>query len=388
MVILDYPYVSDYLQKSLAEANIPVIQTDSARKLGLSSDLNWISEEDAIKAFKTDNRIPLYTNSENAISWISKNLAFTDLPDKINIFKDKVRFRKLISHLYPDYYFKEVLLADFDKLNKEDLPYPLILKPAVGFFSLGVYKLNSHDDWQKVQSQINNEITKASQLYPDDVFNSSRFILEECIPGREFAIDTYFNEKGETVIMNISEHYFGSSEDLGDRLYQSRPELFDELYSPFLSKLQTIGDLAQLKNFPVHVEVRLRPDGAIIPIEVNPMRFGGWCTTADLAGLSYDINPIEMFLNQEKPDWDQILSSRKGKAYNLVLLDNITGIPGDKIQGFDYDKLSSRFRNVMDIRKIDYTKFPVFGFLLVQTDLDEEPILAELLKSDLREYLV
>ncbi len=388
MVILDYPYVSDYLQKSLAEANIPVIQTDSARKLGLDSDLNWISEEDAIKAFKTDNRIPLYTNSENAISWISKNLAFTDLPDKINIFKDKVRFRKLISHLYPDHYFKEVLLADIDKLNKEGLPYPLILKPAVGFFSLGVYKLNNRDDWQTVQSQINDEITKASQIYPDDVFNSSRFILEECIPGREFAIDTYFNEKGQAVIMNISEHYFGSSEDLGDRLYQSRPELFDELYSPFLSKLQTIGDLAQLKNFPVHVEVRQRPDGQIIPIEVNPMRFGGWCTTADLAGLSYGINPIEMFLNQEKPDWDKILSSRKGKAYNLVLLDNITGIPGDEIQGFDYDKLSSRFRDVMDIREIDYTKFPVFGFLLVQTDLDEEPVLAELLQSDLREYLM
>ena len=388
MLILDYPYVSHYLQKSIAEANILVIQTDAVQKLCPGIDFNWISEENAIKAFKNNVGAPLYTNSENAISWINKNLAFTDLPDKINILKDKVRFRKLISRLYPDYYFKELLLEDIDRLPKKGLPYPLILKPAVGFFSLGVYKLNSQDDWQKVQSQINDEITKASRAYPDDVFNSSRFILEECIPGREFAIDTYFNEQGQAVIMNISEHYFGSSEDLGDRLYQSRPELFEELYSPFLSILQAIGDLALLKNFPVHVEVRQRSDGTIIPIEVNPMRYGGWCTTADLAGLSYDINPIQMFLNQEKPDWDQILSSRKGKAYNLVLLDNITGIPGTEIQGFDYDKLSSRFRNVLDIRKIDYTKFPIFGFLLVQTELDEEPILSELLKSDLKEYLL
>ncbi len=94
-----------------------------------------------------------------------------------------------------------------------------------------------------------------------------------------------------------------------------------------------------------------------------------------------------MFLNQEKPDWDQIFSSRQGLAYNLVLLDNITGIPGNEIKGFDYDKLASKFRKVLDIRKVDYTKFPVFGFLLLATEKDEEPILEELLGSDLREYI-
>lgn len=388
MVILDFPYVSEYLQNSLIEANIPVIKTASAEQLGLSDKINWISEKEAIEAFRNNQELPLYTNSENAISWINKNLGFTKIPEKINLFKDKVRFRELIKPLYPDYYFKEILLDDIEGLAKEYLPYPLILKPAVGFFSLDVYKLNTHADWEKVLFRINNEITEGSQIYPDDVFNSSRFILEECIPGREFAIDTYFDKDGQAVILNISEHFFGSSEDLGDRLYQTKPELFKELYSSLLQAVQSIGDLAQIKNFPVHVEVRKNPDGQIIPIEVNPMRFGGWCTTADLAGLSYGINPIEMFLNQEKPDWDQIFSSRQGKAYNLVLLDNVTEIPGNKIKGFDYDKLGSKFRSILEIRKINFTKFPIFGFLFVQTDPDEEPVLEELLKSDLREFLI
>ena len=77
----------------------------------------------------------------------------------------------------------EIYLDDLAKLEKEDLPYPLILKPAVGFFSLGVYKLNNSGDWPKVQARIKNEITKGSDYYPEQVFNSSRFILEECIPG-------------------------------------------------------------------------------------------------------------------------------------------------------------------------------------------------------------
>ena len=175
---------------------------------------------------------------------------------------------------------------------------------------------------------------------------------------------------------------------MSDRLYQCRPEVFTELYKPFLSNLQAIGDLAGLKNFPVHVEVRLRPDKQIVPIEVNPLRFGGWCTTADLAGMSFGINPIEMFLKQEKPNWEEIFSSRKGKAYNLLLLDNSTGIDVGQIKGFNYDKLSSRFKNVLEIRKIDFRKHPIFGFLFVETDKDEEPVLQELLKSDLKEYLL
>ncbi len=388
MVILDSPYVSDYLQECLIQAEIPVIQSSSAKKLGLRTDINWISETKAIAAFKSDAETPLYTNSENAISWISKNLAFTDIPDKINLFKDKVRFRHLIRSLYPDYYFEEVLLADFDECAKKDLPYPLILKPAVGFFSLGVYKLNKSEDWAEVQSKVNEELTKGSLLYPPEVFNSSRFILEACIPGREFAIDAYFNKDGQAVILNITEHYFSSSEDLSDRLYQCRSEVFSELYDPFLLNLQAIGDLAGLKNFPVHVEVRLSPDQQIVPIEVNPMRFGGWCTTADLAGMSFGINPIEMFLKQEKPDWEEIFSRRNVKAYNLLLLNNSTGVDVSQIKGFNYDMLSARFKNVLEIRKIDFREHPIFGFLFVETDKDEEPVLQEVLKSDLKEYLL
>jgi hypothetical protein len=388
MVIIDFPYVSDYFQECLVKANIPVIHTPAAKKLNLRNDLNLISESEAIDVFKSDPDTPLYTNSENAISWIGENLSFTDIPDKINLFKDKYRFRNLVKSMYPDYYFREVFLKDIDKIDKENLPYPLIIKPAVGFFSLGVYKINSKEDWEKVLSLIKREITEGNKIYPDDVFNTSRFIMEECIPGREFAIDAYFNKEGRAVILNITEHFFSSSEDLGDRLYQSSPGLFEVFYKSFLSSLQAIGDLAELRNFPVHIEVRQNAEGQIIPIEVNPLRFGGWCTTSDLAGLSFGINPIEMFLNQEKPDWDNILPPRQGKAYNLVLLDNVTGIPGNQIKGFDYEKLASHFRNVLDIRKVDHNQYPIFGFLLVATEKDEEPILEELLKSDLREYLL
>ena len=48
--------------------------------------------------------------------------------------------------------------------------------------------------------------------------------------------------------------------------------------------LQSIGQQVGLKNFLVYVELRVDNEGVIYPIEINPLRFGGWCTTGDLLG--------------------------------------------------------------------------------------------------------
>ncbi len=85
-----------------------------------------------------DQRI--YTTSENAVGWISKHLAFSDLPQKIALFKDKVNFRKLTRSMFPDFYFKEVRMEDLKQVEIKDIPLPFIIKPAVGFFSMGFEK--------------------------------------------------------------------------------------------------------------------------------------------------------------------------------------------------------------------------------------------------------
>ncbi len=388
MILLDKPYVSDYLQKTILENNIPVVQTPNIDDLELRSDLNYISEKDALRALEQDPDTRVYSNSENAIHWIRKHKGFDELSAKIELFKDKVLFRELIRPLYPDYYFKSLQLNNLNLMKEVPLNYPLILKPAVGFFSMGVYKLNSVEDWATVNNKISNELEQVEHLYPIEVFNSSKYILEACIDGREFAIDAYFNDLGEPVILNIMEHYFSSSEDVGDRLYSTSAILMRQFLSAFGEILQSIGKMADLKSFPVHLEVRITDAGEIIPIEVNPLRFGGWCTTADLAGMAYGFNPYEMYFSNTEPDWDVVLRDKENKTYNILLLDNTTGVEGKDIYGFDYDKLSSRFSKVLDIRKVDYTLFPVFGFLFVEATAEESDVIEELLRSDLSEYLL
>ena len=83
----------------------------------------------------------------------------------------------------------------------------------------------------------------------------------------------------------------------------------------------------------------------------------------------------------------QILKNDNGHAYNLIVLDNNSGIAGKDIKRFDYDKLLKSFTKPLELRKTDYKKFPVFAFLFAKTDDENAEELKNILKSDLREYI-
>lgn len=135
------------------------------------------------------------------------------------------------------------------------------------------------------------------------------------------------------------------------------------------------------------MEIRIDDAGKINPIEVNPLRFGGWCTTADLTGYGYGINSYEFFLKGLKPNWDEIFSTRQDKIYSIVILDNNSGYHHDEIEYFDFDLLLKDFEKPLDLRKVDYTMQPFFAIIFVETTLGNEAELNQILTSNLQKYI-
>ena len=387
MILVDKPFVSDFLKATIEENGFSVVKTDIAKQLGFEITSNALDEDAAIEKVKSVENIPIYTTSENAIGWIANNLSFDDLPQKIDLFKNKVKFRTLIKPLYPDFYYTEIQLEDLDELSVENIPIPFIIKPSVGFFSMGVYKVTGPEKWDHIKAAIKSEVLSAKDLYPKEVLNTTSFIIEQCIEGDEFAFDAYFNAAGEPVILNVFKHIFSSSEDVSDRVYISSKEIIESNLEQFSEFLQEIGKLSGVKNFPVHVELRRDQTGSVLPIEINPMRFGGWCTTADMTYFAYGFNPYVLYFSQGRPDWATVLKNKEGKLYCIIVLDNATGIEGDLITGFNYDLLLSQFEKPLELRKIDYREYPVFGFLFTETAEDNFSELENILKSDLKEFI-
>ena len=387
MFFVDKPYVSDFLKKTLRDNDIPVAGTPGIKEQNLYSGTKIVSESCAVEMLREQDYPRIYTNSENAIGWISENLPFSSLPEKINLFKDKLKFRELIKPLFPDFFFRRVGLDELETLPFNKLPLPFIIKPAVGFMSMGVYMVSSYEEWADTITAISREIAEVENLYPESVLDTDSFIIEECINGDEYAVDAYFNSDGKAVVLNILKHVFASTSDVGDRVYISSKEIIENNIAEFTEFTDSIGALAAVKNFPVHIELRRDKAGVLLPIEVNPMRFGGWCTTADLTFLAYGFNPYLYYFNQEKPDWPQLLQGKAGKLFSIVVLDNSTGVDIADIRSFDYKKFLTWFKNPLELRKIDFREYPVFGFLFTETDKDNFAELKEILESDLSEFI-
>jgi hypothetical protein len=262
-----------------------------------------------------------------------------------------------------------------------------VIKPAVGFFSVAVHLVETIEEWYQVLDLIDVEVKAWEGTYPREVINTSQFIIEECIEGEEYAIDCYFNQKGEPVILNILHHRFSSGKDVSDRVYTTSESIINQHKEGALEFLEMIGDKTGLANFPMHVEVRIDQKGLIFPIEVNPLRFGGWCTTGDLSWYAYGINSYDCYFNEKQPQWEEIFKTRRDKTYSVVVLDNNSGYGGEEIESFDFQLIASDFQKILDVREVDFRAYGVFGFLFVETSLGNEGELSRILTSDLRRYI-
>ena len=385
MILIDNPYISDFLIKTIKENNFEIIATKEAKSLINDDSLNWISENDAKNKLLIRPNPLVYTNSENSLTWIFNNLKETNLPEQIGLFKDKLKFRELTKGMFPDFLFRKIKIEDIKTVDIDELKLPFVIKPSLGFFSIGVHIIRNKSDWYAAQKELNYDNLKS--IYPKEVMDASTFIIEEYIEGEEFAIDAYFNNDGEVVILNILHHIFSSSTDVSDRVYSTSKSIISKYKKSVEEFLKTIGKKADLKNFPLHVEVRIDEKGVIKPIEINPQRFGGWCTTGDLAWYAFKFNSYQYFIQNKKPNWDEIFKTMKDKIYSIILLNNNSGFIPSEISHFDFDMLKQDLENIVVIRKLDFNKYNAFGILFTETSKGNDRELKEILNSDLTKYI-
>ncbi|MCC4768707.1 ATP-grasp domain-containing protein [Methanosarcina sp. DH2] len=386
MLILDHPYVSEFLKDTAAELQVPVLKNEMATGISTKKKLKFLDKAEFIEFIKEKGECSLYSNSENSIGWISENLGFTGLPEKIELFKNKIKFRQLLERIYPDFYFQGVEFEKLDEIRVEEIKKPFIIKPAVGFFSLGVRKISTNEEWSSVLQHIKAEVEEIKGRYPVQVLDTGEFIIEENIEGEEFAVDAYFNSAGKPVVLNILKHIFSSENDVGDRVYFTSKAVIETYRETVEDLLKEIGKLAGLRNFPLHMELRIGNDRRVQLIELNPMRFAGWCTT-DIAHFAYGINTYRYFLEQLEPEWDKILAGKEGNSFCLVILNKPAEVISKNVKAFDYEKLLSDFEKPLELRKADHEKYGLFGYVFTETKDSSWSEIERILKSDLKEYI-
>jgi len=383
MIILEKPYVSAPLVEYLEKSQIAVLKNEMAELLTKQGHrLNLLNDIEFVEQYKQTGK--LYAVSENALVWLYPHLAGSELVEKVKIVKDKAEFRKICAKIFPDFYYKEVEMNDLRSLNPDELPLPLVIKPAVGFLSVGVYIVRSKAEWNAALDDIDKNFAKQCEVFPETVVKSGKFVLEDFIQGEEYAVDAFYDKDGKPNIINIFHHIFKSETDVSDRLYCMSKEIFESNYGKFNQFLIDLNGVLQLRNFPMHVEFRVdKNTGKAIPIEVNPLRFAGMCLN-DLTRHTCGLLPVQAFFEGIHPDYATMWNGIEDDVFSFVVLDK----PYETTKAIDFEKIKNHFHGVVETRDIMNPAMSIWGFLFVKTDKAHRSELQEILNSDLTEFII
>lgn len=382
MLILEKPYISDLLINLAIENNIPVLRNAETENLSRKGYfLNLLSSEDFASVYELKKKI--YMTSENALEWVYSNIKNLDLLEKINFLKDKSLFREVCKNIYPDYFFKRVSYSQLFKLDVSEFHFPFVLKPVVGFLSVGVYVIRNFNDWNKAVNDLKCNFEMRSADFPSAVIDDKNFLIEEYISGDEFAVDAYFNSEGNPVILNIFHHLFASESDVSDRIYCSSKDIYDKYLNEFENFLLNLNSLLGLKDFPIHIEFRYNGEKAI-PIEINPMRFAGFCLN-ELQLHIGGIHPVESFFKGLVPDYEKMWQGKENEVFSFVVFERPSNSGNVKI---DRCALAKIFSDILETREYADPSIGILATLFIKTDKSHLHELNDALKLNVKHIII
>lgn len=383
MIIIDAPYASAPLLDYIEESQHPVLANDFARSVAATRAVNLVDDAEAARRLEAGERV--YTNSENALAWILDHVDNPTLTDAITLFKDKAAMREKLAPLNPGLFHATVARDELACVNVDELPLPVVLKPVVGFCSMGVYVIERPDDWAAAIEDIARREEGWHERYPESVVGGDVYLIEGFIGGTEYALDCYFDEESAPHILNILRHDFAGPEDTSDRMYLTDAAIVNEMGPRFMDWLEKVNAVVGARSIPVHVELRVDGD-VIAPIEFNPLRFAGLGGT-DVAYFGVGLRTYEAFLEDEKADLAALYGAHPDKVYSMSLLNPAP--EADLAAPFDADALLARFAHVLSYHAFDPETVGFYGFLFLETGDDAEGAAERdwLLRSDLLEFV-
>lgn len=308
----------------------------------------------------------------------SLDLIFHDLPsnklEPINVFKDKVAFRELLKKYYPDFFYRGVPREELREFRFPNQLSTMVIQPSIGIFSLGVRVVGGQQEWSEAVDGVLKELDAIGDSWDQRIISNTRFLVEDYIDGKEFACDGFWNSNGEVVITCIYRHPFANKRDVRHVVYDTSREIMVEMLESTMSLLEKIGSKVSLRRFPFHLEFRQSQDGTLIPLELNPLRYGG-IALADLPEYAFGFNPYELFFTDAAPDWDRLLADESNSQTYAFIVGNIP-------PHYDADKYSidqEHFCSVFGDKLLNYLpSIPeittVFGVAYIRTESFEDTL--------------
>lgn len=376
MILLDEEIVSPLLIETINQLHVPVFKKQNTQEA-----IGGMSKEEFLSQINENKKI--LTNSESCLSWLETYAPDSEQNRWSKQLKDKGMFRQLLSKMYPDYFYTVIQLDELENMTPEDIPFPVVIKPAKGYSSVGVHKIKTKDQWKSSIDRFMSDLLMAKNIYGKEVVDGESILIEKWIHGDEYAVDGYYDSNGNPVILNIFKHLYKDEYDTSDRIYFTSRKMIREVLNDMYLFMEKFKEIFPVKNFPIHFEVRKHHD-SIVPIEMNPLRFAGAGTT-DLGYYAYQTNGYKHYFEETIPDWEAILDSQDENIYGFCCAEVPIDVSLNFIESIDHESFKEQFTTILDYREIHAANDRTFAIVFFKSENMKE--LDHLLKMDLRPYI-
>ena len=201
MMIIDEPFAAPELIEYLECTQEPVLLNSMVEKILKRHSIKALGDEEF--AARVNAGGCLICTSENAFSWIAQHIEDEAVTEAIATFKDKARMRKLLAPMYPSLEYREIPTAQLKEVCFEDFSTPFVLKPNVGYCSVGVYVVESRQQWDAALADIDENMAVWRSRYAKSALDEGLFVAESYLEGTEFAVDAFFDNNGEAVVLDV-----------------------------------------------------------------------------------------------------------------------------------------------------------------------------------------
>ncbi|EIF28496.1 hypothetical protein BCh11DRAFT_03914 [Burkholderia sp. Ch1-1] len=358
------------------------------------ADVEVISVDDVLKrdlSFGADD--VLYVPSEDGLNLVAERSGNAAIRNAIRLFKDKFEFRGKVAQLFPDFHYFECPTDEIGTLNlnfEDGRKY--VIKPRRGYYATGVREIDHRSNLKALQLEIQAELTERGRYYPDSMLSGSAVIVEEFIGGDirnslslescELAADLFYDRDGIPQIVGLYHHPHPTRSAYFHTLYYSNAEIvrrYSDKVIEFFTALQSLG--LDLRSFPMHAEFKVHRN-TLIPIEVNPYRFGGY-GLADLMHYVAGINPYRVFFENEHLVADEVWANQHD-SYACVV-----GYNGQDLVTAHHVPDHEAFKaflapGLLHYEPLDHTNCPLFGISYLRRRQAET--LASILEVDYRQF--
>ena len=330
--------------------------------------------------FKQGEKIIIST--ETVLDDVLQRLDNPEKLELISTLKNKVECRRMLTALFPDFFFKEIAIPDLASLEL-DPNERYFVKPIKGYWGSAAYPLDKDTDLKELTEDITRQLQIRTNIFSDHVVAKDRLIVEEFIDGEEYAVDMFFNEDGKPVITNICYHPLPKKMEYLHVVYYTSYDVFHLLYDNLIQFFTELNKMLNACNIPIHGEFKLHK-GKLTPVELNPLRFGS-DGFADLSYHAFGFNPFLCFAQNCSPDWGKVWQGREEKVYAFYLGYNGSDLDTSKVRP-DLRNFRRLFSNILADTAMNYQSTLAFSVMYIEENsLDR---IHELLEIEFNEYFV